>query len=994
MANIRTILTVAVKFILITRCINAQTCFQQEVNYTINVRLNDSNHSIKAYESIQYINNSPDSLKYLYFHLWPNAYKNNSTAFARQMLENGNTDFYFSHDEERGYIDSMEFRVNGIKIKWSLDEDHIDICRLDLNETLSPGDTIEITTPFYVKIPHSFSRLGHDGQSYQITQWYPKPAVYDSHGWNKMPYLDQGEFYSEFGSFDVFITLPGNYVVGATGNLMNKEEYEWLEERCSVLTMKMDFPESDKELKTIRFQEKNIHDFAWFADKRFIVRKGEVELAAGNKVTTWAMFLNDQAYLWENTIQYINNALHYYSDWYGVYPYDNCTAVYASLQTGGAMEYPTITVVGKAGTKTMLEEYIIHEVGHNWFYGILGFNERRYPYLDEGLNTFSVFRYYRKKYPSMNMTELLMTQPFISKALNINHIPLAYYYYLSYLPGARSGVDQPMNLTSEAYTEVNYGSVVYYKSALAFAYLKEYLGENKFNEIMRQFFEDWQFKHPGPEDLRDAFRNYSGSDLSWFFDHLIATTGRLDYGVKQVKENRVKVKNYGQISSPVSLTAIRSDGTKLTNWYPGFTGKEWLDLQTTNAERIVLFDSVGLPEYNLKNNTFRVHGPVRWIEPINLRPIQMLEKPNKTQIGILPAAGWNNYNKTLVGILIYSPFLPQQTLEYELIPMFGTGNHDIAGIGRISLNFSPRMAIIQSLQLSMDARRFGYSAQNGSSYSRLNGEMSIIFRNLSARSQTIKSLKLGLTSDDVIGFRKNARLLESYFLTMDAGYSDLNFLHPYKIGLHVEYNNDFAKAMLELNYTHAFRYAADALSIRIFAGGFIEKENDFNAYYSLRLSGASGSDDYMYKYLFLGRFEKITDPERQDLLSQQFVADEGGFASHNPFAISDKWLVSAGLTARLYKLPLYVFTNAGSYSGGGSKTWVLPDQTMITSHALSYETGITLNLGNFLKVYFPVIVSSDISKVNRAYNGNYWQTIRYIIDFNAINPLKLKDKLF
>ncbi|MBK7311401.1 MAG: hypothetical protein IPI93_11600 [Sphingobacteriaceae bacterium] len=221
-------------FAIYTNLFSQQTYFQQEVNYKIDVKLNDTDHSLKAFEELQYINNASNSISYIYFHLWPNGYKNNETALAKQLLKLKKTELYFSKKEERGYIDSLDFKVDGKSVKIEYDEQNPDICKLVLNEPLRSLDTVNITTPFYVKIPDAkFSRLGHDNQAYYITQWYPKPAVYDAEGWHPMPYLDQGEFYSEFGSFDVSITLPKNYILSATGDREdNDEEESFFEREC------------------------------------------------------------------------------------------------------------------------------------------------------------------------------------------------------------------------------------------------------------------------------------------------------------------------------------------------------------------------------------------------------------------------------------------------------------------------------------------------------------------------------------------------------------------------------------------------------------------------------------------------------------------------------------------------------------------------------------------------------------------------------------------
>ncbi|MCH8330282.1 MAG: M1 family metallopeptidase, partial [Bacteroidetes bacterium] len=379
--------------------------WQQEVNYSIQVTLNDSLHELNAYLEIEYINNSPDTLKYIWFHLWPNAYKDHSTAFAKQLLDNGQTDFYFSKSSQRGYIDKLEFKVDDINVNWEIDPDNIDICKIILIDPIKPGGEIVITTPFHVKIPETFSRLGHEGQSYQISQWYPKPAVYDHKGWHPIPYLDQGEFYSEFGSFDVKLTLPDNYVVGATGDLQTASEIEWLNEKAEQTASTIIFsniqthPPSSRTTKTLHYKQDNIHDFAWFADKRYHVLKDEVVFKRSKKkVTTWAMFTNQNPQLWKGSMEHIKGAIKFYSKEVGEYPYNQVTVVQGALSASGGMEYPTITVISGIKDNPSLERVIVHEVGHNWFYGILGSNERLHPWMDEGINSYYEARYTKEKH--------------------------------------------------------------------------------------------------------------------------------------------------------------------------------------------------------------------------------------------------------------------------------------------------------------------------------------------------------------------------------------------------------------------------------------------------------------------------------------------------------------------------------------------------------------------------------------------------------------------
>ena len=233
--------------------------FQQHVAYDISVELDDQEHTLAANEKIIYTNNSPDTLNFIWFHLWPNAYKNDSSALAKQFLRLGSTRFKYTKEKDRGYIDSLDFSVDGIDVDWEFHPEWIDVAKVTLPKPLLPNGIVTIETPFFVKLPKVISRLGHTGKHYEVTQWYPKPAVYDKNGWHPMPYLNMGEFYSEFGSFDVKITLPKNYRIMATGDFVNGEsELAWLDSLANIgdSLSTLDKKEFKKEIKKMEKKRK------------------------------------------------------------------------------------------------------------------------------------------------------------------------------------------------------------------------------------------------------------------------------------------------------------------------------------------------------------------------------------------------------------------------------------------------------------------------------------------------------------------------------------------------------------------------------------------------------------------------------------------------------------------------------------------------------------------------------------------------------------------
>ncbi len=680
--------------------------FQQEVAYDISVTLNDSAHTLTAFEKLVYTNHSPDTLNFIWFHLWPNAYKNDESALAKQKIKNNSTRFHYSDEKDRGYIDSLDFHSDGIQLKWEFHPEWIDVAKVHLEKPLPPEGTVVIETPFFVKLPLVFSRLGHTGKHYEITQWYPKPAVYDVNGWHPMPYLDMGEFYSEFGIFDVKITLPADYRIMATGDLVNGEsEIAWLDSLAlegdalheldkkafkkkikelksggkgngkfsfQSLFGKKEEDQSPKEYKTVHFHQENVHDFAWFADQKWIVRKGKLWLAdSTHQVTIWSMYLPKNAELWENSIEYSHDAGYWYSRFYGNYPYNHITAVDGDMSAGGGMEYPNITVISSGGSKDLLEFVIMHEVGHNWLYGILGSNERDYAFLDEGLNEYTNIRYWEKKYPERNGQ--IIVQDFIQNKLKIAH-NLDFRWvmgYLGYQTRAITGDDQPINIPSEEFHEGNYSSIVYGKTGIFTRYLQHYLGEDKMNEVMQDFYETWKFRHPSPDDFKASFTKHVEKDLSWFFDDVINDTKVADYGVGELNENTVLIENYGTMSPPVELAFYNNDNVEIERiWLEGFEGNKQVSL-AEGTHRVVIDPDNYMPDISRMNNATSK----------GIKPHFVFDQPifYENDVNILPWFKWSAYNGFSPGISLYSGFAPGYPYGISVLPVWDFENERITG---------------------------------------------------------------------------------------------------------------------------------------------------------------------------------------------------------------------------------------------------------------------------------------------------------------------------
>jgi hypothetical protein len=1009
MKSLRSIITATLA--ICAAGLHAQAYFQQEVNYTIDVKLNDVSHELQATEKIEYINHSPDALSFIYMHLWPNAYKDNTTPLAKQLYESGETKFYYAKEKDRGYIDGLEFKVDDEPVKWELLKDSIDICKLYLNRPLQSGQKMIISTPFHVKLPAAkISRLGHLGQSYMITQWYPKPAVYDKSGWHYMPYLNQGEFYSEFGSFDVSITVPKNYVLGATGDMVNGEkEIEWLNQKVketeaiTYFEKDMSFPESETETKTLQFRQSNVHDFAWFCDKRYHVLKGEIETPHNKrKVTTWAFFTNAEAELWKKSISYINDAVYYYSLWNGDYPYNHCTAVDGTISAGTGMEYPNITVIGTSGNAYQLDIVIAHEVGHNWFYGMLGSNERDHPWLDEGINSFYEMRYSELKYPDRKFIGNGSNGK-ISKWFDLSRYKSRYEKYFAYVLSARTRDDQPVEAPAYEYTDQNYGAIVYAKTPLAFDYLMNYLGEKKLDELMQHYFEAWKFKHPQPEDLKKILTEDSGKDLSWFFNDLINSTTRLDYKIAFAHRNNdgswdLGVKNNGDMKGPVFVQGIKDKKLVGELNYEGFLGKQALTFPKSDIDYFKIDFNENMPEINQKNNTIRTKGLFKRVEPLRLQFLGSFNNPAKTQLFWAPALGWNNYNKFMLGAAFYNALLPRKAFEFELMPFYSFGTKNIAGYGHLAYTLYPNSHLFHHIQVGVSTSRYAYSdTPSDLHFNKIAPELIFEFRKKRARSlfsNTLKYRFIHITKDAILYHYHvayyDSNMVPVYALTQQPIVSKFNFhdltykllkedvIQPFSLEAGLQQGDGMCKGTLTFNYKLKFRKANKGIEVRAFAGSFLFT-NEFNnrGPYRFRTSGQTGSQDYLYDHTYLGRSELPGTT-----LGNQFTETDGGFKFLSYVGQTANWITALNIKSSLgnVPLPLKVYADIGTTASDG-----FPKKP-----SLLYDAGVCISTPkNVIEVFFPLFICKEFQDYKDLYHVPYTETIRFTLNLNVIDPFSL-----
>ena len=925
---------------------NSQVYWQQKVNFKIAVSLNDKENTLDAFETMEYTNNSPDTLTYIWIHLWPNAFKNDKTAFSDQQLENSRTDFYFSNAEERGYINRLDFKVNGLSARLDDHPLYIDIGKLILPVLLLPQQTIIITTPFHEKIPYNFSRGGHIGQSYQITQWYPKPAVYDKAGWHQMPYLDQGEFYSEFGNYEVQITIPANYVVAATGELQNDNEKKWLKERINNVpssntgtgknksiaiknkgVAKEDIA-SSPEFKTLVFKQNNVHDFAWFADKRYVMDHDTLQLASKRVVDVYA-FYSPSSTAWKKSVGYIKDAVRARSSWIGEYPYNVVKAWETKMGFAGGMEYPTITSISPNLNDKQLDATLEHEVGHNWFYGILATNERDHPWMDEGMNTYFDLRYNKLKNGNASPVNIETKSSFLRNRLPDDPEDLLYQTVI------KLKKDQPIETTSPRFSDINYNLIAYYKTGKWMQHLEKEIGTAKFDSSIQEYYNRWKFKHPGPADFEKVVSDISAKNVASVF-YMLHTKG----SIEEQPSRSFKLASF--------ISFRNTDKYKYTFLSPAL-GYNHYDKFMAG----LLVHNFTLPPDNFQYIVSALYGTGS--KEINaLGRLQYTRrsygKIQKTELSISGESFSMDEFTDSVGnktILRFRKIVPAVKITFN--------NKDIRSTITNSIQWKTYLLREQGLSFNYDSVHQNYKL----SFPKAN--------------TYVNQLKL---------VTENHREL-----------------YPYTTELQAEQSTDFVRLTLNSNYFFNYNKGG-GMSVRLFGGKFIYlgdktfTKQFITDRYHFNMTGANGYEDYTYSNYFVGR------NEFQGYQSQQIMIRDGGFKVRTDqlsakVGKTDDWLAALNFRSTIpkninplnvlpVKIPFSLFFDVGTYA----EAW----QKNASSGKFIYDGGIQLTLlHEFINIYIPVIYSKVYSSYFKSTitKNLFWKNISFSIDIQKFNQLKI-----
>lgn len=544
-------------FLIQTTTAQRKGYWQQAVDYKMNIDVNEKTYQYDGDMQLKYSNNSGQSLKKVYFHLYFNAFQPGSMMDNRlsniadpdkRMATNIGTKEKPKYQsriatltpKQIGYQKIKSLTINGNNTSYKVDGT---ILEVTLPNEIEDGETATFDMTWEAQVPEQIRRSGRnskEGVALSMAQWYPKMAHFDEFGWHLDEYIGR-EFIAPFGNFDVTVNINKNYILGASGVLQNPTEVKGYVAKPKIRA-------KDNKVQW-HYIAKNIHDFVWAADPKFVVDSASSK--QGIHVYTVYIPESDSVKTnWKTALGLATEFFDFNAKTFGAYPWPT----YTIIQGGdGGMEYGTATLVTGGRNLKSLVGVIFHEAAHSWYQHLFGINETVDEWFDEGFTSY--------------VEELAMQNLFEKRgAIEANPSIDAYraYYKL-----ALSGKEEPASLLADYYnTNYAYSNEAYNKGQVLAVQLGYIIGKDNLDKTFLEFYKQWKFKHPTPNDFKRIAENISGINLKWYFNLFINTTRKIDYAIKTVSDKEITLQNKSDFAMPIDLLVTYEDGTKELFYIP------------------------------------------------------------------------------------------------------------------------------------------------------------------------------------------------------------------------------------------------------------------------------------------------------------------------------------------------------------------------------------------------------------------------------------------
>jgi len=906
----------------------------QNDNIKINAKLNFQNKEIQIQQEIKYYNNSNNILDTLYFHNWPNAYKNRHTPLSKRLIEDYDKSLYFAKADTRGFSDIKGISRNHLPTKWEIDKNLPDIIRVILDKGLQPNDSTTISLTYVVKVPGDiFTNYGRVNNTYNLRFWYITPAVYDQN-WHVMSNLNMDDLYMNPADYTINLTTPEGVNINTDLELSKTVDTPY---NIYHLTGKN---RVDVELNITVFND-------------FKVFKTEPVQVITNLNGT---VLEDQI-----KTDIINRELSFIERHLGSYPHDKLLVnrisydknpIYGLNQLPkmfnpftGAFEWDI--KMFKALTRKYLENTVL-------------VNRRKDAWILDGIQTFLMIKYVEQFYPEIN------AMGNISKIWGIRNYSIAKLkfndkYPFVYQFAARKNYDQALNISADSLSNFNRKIVNKYKAGIGLQYLDEYLNDSIVFKSIKKFYSQNLVKTTTSDHFKKIILDQTNKDVSWFFGDYLKTKKKIDYTIKKVEKGkdslRVIIKNNRNFTAPIALYGLKERDIMFRKWIYGIDSTASITIPKGDYDRISLNYEYLYPELNLRDNWKNLNGLFN--RPIQFRFFKDVEDPYYNQVFYNLYSSYDLYDGVILGIRLYNESVFKKKWLYKITPTYGTKSRKLTGSFSFVYQHIPEETSIYRFTTGISGSKRHYAPEL--SYNRLTPFVNLEFKRKSLRDvggQALLARYVMVERETETG----SPILETdkyNIFNLRFAYAQPNIIKDLRYNFDLQLANKFSKLAIDFRY----RKLTDVhrqYDFRTFFGIFLHNQTSGNDF-SFSLDRPT---DYLFDYDFLGR------SEQSGFFSQQIIIAEGGFKSifENPYA--DQWMFTTNGSFSIWRW-LEIYADAGVYKNKN------------IDPIFRYDSGVRLNfVHNILEVYFPLQSSLGFEPSL----PNYSSKIRFVL---TINPKRI-----
>ncbi len=885
--------------------------FGQTNEIALTVALNIDKHELLIEQKVTFYNNSNKPLDSIYFHNWPNAYKDKFTPLSKRLIESYDKSFYFSSEKNRGFTAIKSIQINHQNIAYFIPKNYPDAIKIALPNTLNIGDAVVIHFSYTIKIPlNKYTGYGRSKDNYYLRYWYLVPVVHKQN-WLLQNNLDMDDLMVDFTHYKINFTIPNNYnfYSDLDENLVEKntqKTYHLTGNQRQDITLSITKKPEYFKLNT--------------ATSTIVTDLTEPNLSTQTKkeVAQRAFeFLENKLGNYPHTTILINQ------NEYDKYPENGFNQLPNFLNT-----FSEVFKWDMKLFKTLTKKYLENT---------LNYQKQTDYWLVDGLQTYLMMQYLETYYPEVKAIGNI-ANIWGLKSFNISKLKFKDQYPYLFQLTSHANLDQSLTTRADSLSNFNRKIIQKHKAGLGLKYLNHFIADSIIPNTIKEFYQTKKLQQITGNQFIELLKTNTTKDINWFENDYLKTKKKLDYTLKKIEKSKDSIKitivNNRNFTAPIRLYGLHQQKIMYQNWFENIDTTLTISIPKNGFDRFALNYEFQYPENNLRNNWKFVNN--RLINrPIQLRFVKDIDNPFYNQLFLSPEFRYNYYDGFIFVLGLHNKTLLDKNFRYKFSPSVGTKSLAFSGSYIVEYDYLPENSALNVYKYRTGIFGSTFQYAPNLSYQTLSPFALVEFNRKSLRAVGGSYLmaKYVMIQREQPLYQTTILDSEKYqVFSLKYGYSNPNIIDELKYSINYQHSNVFNKASFLIQYRKLTNQNNRQFDVRLFAGVFFNNNANTN-FFDFSLGNAT---DYLFEHDYLGRSEST------GIFSQQIIINEGGFKSKLPVSTANQWITTLNTSIGLWRW-IEIYNDVGLLKNINQNIY------------FAYENGIRFNfVNNYFELYFPV----------------------------------------